>query len=162
MSKQRKTGAASDIKVAAEPSSVADVPKGPDAKESKKGGLLTSLWGWCNTSTVATLLVGLYVYKTIGGLRSLVYPLEGVTIPAGAPRIRPLWEEGSPVEAQSSLLHHPPKYCCCSVNTLTYTGFADTVLLATRPGIRVCLPLHRFSPISESIQPVPRVLWRQQ
>jgi len=48
-------------------------------------------------NTLVSLICAVYLYTTIKGMRTLLYPFEGVAVATGAPSIKPLWPEGTPL-----------------------------------------------------------------
>ena len=70
---------------------------------SGSGGWKAALWGWCNLSTLSCLAMGYYVYMTMTSLSILMHPFEGVEVLPGAPTVKPLWPEGTPVSVLAYL-----------------------------------------------------------
>jgi hypothetical protein len=82
-------------------------PSAAAAHQAKSSGSRSSwaaaLWGWCNLSTVSCLVMGYYVYVTMSSLSTLMHPFDGVEVLPGAPTVKPLWPEGTPVSVLAYL-----------------------------------------------------------
>lgn len=77
----------------------ADGKKEKNAKKKKKS-LLSSIF---DGSTLGLVVMVIYLYTTVKSMRSLLFPLQGLEIPASTPRINPFWGEDDQLQVLAYL-----------------------------------------------------------
>ena len=111
MAKQRKKMEAKESSNDSEPSSDALARRPPPSEVAAAveppRSLVRSLRSWLNLNSRAGLLCLAYLYTTIKGMRALLYPFDEITIAPGAPSVKPLWREGTPLRLVAYLSTSP-------------------------------------------------------
>ena len=88
-SKISTTADAKDDRVASSNSTAEKKKLQQKQKKPKKGWLATIF----DASTLGLIVMVVYLYTTIKGMRNLLYPLQGLEIPEDVNRIKPLWKD---------------------------------------------------------------------
>jgi hypothetical protein len=79
----------------------------PSQRTASSKGIVGNLRSWLTLNTLASLFCVAYLYTTIKSMRSLIYPFEGVSVTPGAPAVKPLWPEGTPLRLVAYLSVSP-------------------------------------------------------
>lgn len=107
MAKKPAAKQAADVpEQSTQPPAPKDDPQAPAPKPS--GGLVS----YCNTSSLAVLMLFAYVFYVGAGFRRIMNPLVRVPEP-GEPSLDPLWGEGQPFELSCFIRCVP--VCLCVI-----------------------------------------------